>query len=590
MAENHGALPPNGAYRAQGPVAPTGFGSRPVGQPQSMPQQVVPPRVGLPVETTRGPSVKISDVSRGLMTIDDMREDLAEYALFRFEKYPVQSRYDDEGRLQLPTWDKAIRSRVQSMSTGEIKRRIQHLNRKTRTPTDKLRSLSPALQRQIDEATEELTVKNPDPMNYRWVLVQLDHQLAEIDPHTFVAGGNHPQPLKHHSVPRRRAYRQTNRNKPRSFKRISLATYFKRVPKAEADIPSLYEAKRRMLFSQNNNITHPHPHPQPQPQPQSQPHHGSNPRISPIGPDLVEGRPPLGPNGNRPQPVPTRPNGPGPGTRRPAMNNTVAGSGEKPKAAGIKHNRLESDSGYSDCLSDRSFHSQMTPDTSYSSESLNRGRNRGRVHNKDRVPVRSLSRRQDANRLSRGLPEHHTYHSNHFDIGNGARMPPTLGPLPPQMTSPVDIDRATDDAYLAGVLRGRNDARMVQQRARREARYLRPNPRFISAARSPAPPYRRRISTSNRRGDIDEEILRLNLLSLNEDEEDYDTVLRQVDGRRRREFEYLMQEGSVLEDDPFDRERPSYPRYSGRRYEESYVTDDSDSEFSLPRRRRHFHY
>lgn len=160
MAENHGALPPNGPHRAQGP--PAGFGGRPVGQPQSIPQQAIPPRAGLPVDLTRGPSVKISDVSRGLMTVDDMREDLAEYVLFRFEKYPAQSRYDDEGRLQLPTWDKAIRSRVQSMSTGEIKRRIQYLNRKTRTPTDKLRSLSPALQRQIDEATEELTIQNPD--------------------------------------------------------------------------------------------------------------------------------------------------------------------------------------------------------------------------------------------------------------------------------------------------------------------------------------------------------------------------------------------------------------------------------------------
>ncbi|KAI0114689.1 hypothetical protein F4814DRAFT_448523 [Daldinia grandis] len=590
MGENYSALPPNPSHRGQGPIPPTGFGGRPVGQLQTsmpMPQQTVPPRAGLPVDMARGPSVKISDVSLGLMTVDDMKEDLAEYVLFRFEKYPAQSRYDDEGRLQLPTWDKAIRSRVQSMSTGEIKRRIQYLNRKTRTPIDKLRSLSPALQRQIDEATEELTLQNSDPVNYRWVLVQLDHQLAEIDSYMIVAEGKQLQPRIHHGGPRRREHREMNGNKPRSFKRISLTAYFKRVLKAEADIPALYEAKRRMLFSQNNHITRPHPQPQPRPQL----HHASNPRIPPVGPDPVEDGLPLGSNGNRPQPVPTRPtgSGPGPGTRHPTINDTAAGSGEKQKAAGIKHNRLGSDSGYSDCLSDGSFDGQLTPDTSYSSESLNRDRNRRPAHNKGHVSVRSLSTRHDVNRLGRGLHKHHMNHNNHFDIKDGVRMPSTLGPLLPHMTSPIDIDRATDDAYLAGVLRGRSDAQMAQQRARREAWYSRPSPRIISGAKSLAAPYRRHVSTSDRRGDIYEELSRLNRLSL-EDEDAYDAVLQGVDGRRRREFEYFMQEGSVLEDDPFDRETPSYPRHSGRQYEESYATDGCGSEFGLPRRRRCFYF
>ncbi|KAI8957999.1 hypothetical protein F5Y11DRAFT_360351 [Daldinia sp. FL1419] len=592
MAENHGVHPPNGPHGAQGNVPPEGLGGRPVGQPQAsvMHQQAAPPRAAVLADLARGPSVKISDVSRGLMTVDDMREELAEYLLFRFEKYPAKSRYDDEGRLQVPTWDKAIRSRVQGMSTGEIKRRIQYLSRKTRTPTDKLRSLSPALQRQIDEATNELTFQNPDPINYRWVLVQLDHQLVEVDPYVLVAGGNHPQTRRRHDVPKRRVLQHTGRSKPKSYRRVSLTTYFKRVPKAEADIPALYDAKKRMHLSQNNHITHP----QSQVQPKQPPQQGMGLRAPPVGPDPTEGKPPSGPNGTRLQPIPPRPNGPGAGPRPgivgPPMNNTTVSSGGVGKAAGIKHSRVQSDSDYSDCLlSDGSFDSQITPDTSYSSESLNRGRHREQAYDKDRVPIRNLNRQHNENMLNRDSPKYHLKH-NHFVNRNGIRIPFTSEILPRMMPS-IDIDKATDDAYLAGVLRGRNEARMVQQRARREAWYSKPSPRIVSRARSPTPPYRRRISTSNRREDIDDEIPRLDRLSL-DDEDEYDAVLRQVGSRRRRGFEVLIQDrgGSTMGEDPFDRERPSYSRHDDRQYEDSYLTDGSDSGFSLPRRRRRVYY
>ncbi|KAI1798703.1 hypothetical protein F4811DRAFT_166587 [Daldinia bambusicola] len=593
MTENHGALPLNGSHRNQAPGSPAGFGGRTVGQPQaSIHQQLVPPRGGFP-------SVKISDVRHGLMTVDDMKEELTEYALFRFEKYPAQSRFDDEGRLRFPTWDQAIISQVQSMSTEEIRRRIQYLNRRTRAPTEKLKTLSPVLQRQIDKATEELRLQNPDPINYRWVLVQLDHQLAEISsPYVPVAARNHRQSGRHHGVPRRQAHRDTNRNNPRSFQRISLTTYFKRVPKAEADVPALYEAKKRTRFSQNNHVARPNPQPQPQPQPQLQlqsqpqahPHHGPDYRMPPLGQGSVDGRrPPLGPNSNRPQPVPPPPNGlapgltPGPLIRDPPMNNAVVGSGTKVSAAGIKHTKIESESDHSDCLSpDRSFDSQITPDSSYSSGSLNRGRTLKRVHNNDHGSAPNLGTKHDRD----GLGEHHRKNNDYFDDGYVART--RLRPRRPSMrrTSSVDIHRVIGDAYWAGVLRERNE------RTRREARYSRSNPRIISRAGLTTPPYGgRHISTSDRQRDIDDEISRLNELSIG-DGDHYDAVLRRVDGCRRREFEHLMQEGSILEEDPFDRERPWNSRHGGRRYEEPYVTDDSDSEDnSLPRTRRsRFHY
>ncbi|KAI1465142.1 uncharacterized protein F4812DRAFT_133799 [Daldinia caldariorum] len=582
MTENHGAPPFNGSDRNQAPAPAAGFRGRIVGQPQaSIHQQAVPLRGGFP-------SVKISDVRHGLMTVDDMKEELTEYALFRFEKYTAQSRYDDEGRLRLPTWDQAIISQVQSMSTEEIRRRVQYLNRRTRAPTEKLKTLSPVLQRQIDKTIEELKLQNPDPINYRWVLVQLDHQLAEINsPYVSVAARNRRQSRRHHGVPRRQPHRDTNGDNPRSFQRISLTTYFKRVPKAEADIPALYEAKKRMRFSQNNHVAHPYPQPQLQPQPQSHPHHGPDYRIPLPGQGSVDTRLPLGSNSNRPQPVPPPPNGlapglePGPGIGGP-MNNAVVGGGTKVSPANIKHAKIESESDHSDYLSsDRSFDSQTTPDTSYSSKSLNRGRTLKRVHNSDHGSARSLGRKHDRD----GPREYHRKHKDYFDDGHGVRMPPKSRRPSTGKTSSVDIDRAIGDAYLAGVLRER------KERTKREARYSTSNPRILLGARLTTPPYGgRHIPTSDRQRDTDDGISRFKDLSIS-DGDDYDAVLPRVDGRRRREFEHLMQEGSILEEDPFDRERSSNLRHGGRRYEESYVTDDSDSDDSLPRTRRsRFHY
>ena len=214
------------------------------------------------------------------------------------------------------------------------------------------------------------------------------------------------------------------------------------------------------------------------------------------------------------------------------MNNSAGGSGEKVRSTGVKHTKIESESDSSDySSSDRSFDSQMTLDTSYSSESLNRGRGRGRGRNKNHVAARSLSRKRDRNGFGQGLSEHHRghhrTHNNHSDIGHGATMPP-------RRTSSIDIHRVIDDAYLAGVLRERNE------RARREARHSRLNPRIISGSRLSTAPYGRYIPTSDRQGDIDDEISRLNDLSIGDEDDDYDAVLRRVDSRRRREFEYLV--------------------------------------------------
>ncbi|KAI1406980.1 hypothetical protein F5Y13DRAFT_183759 [Hypoxylon sp. FL1857] len=605
MAGNHGAIHLNGPQRPQAPqghVPLPGAGSRPAGPPLApIHQPPAAPRVGFPADMGRGPAVQISDVSRDLLTIDGMRDQLTEYAIFRFEKMPVQNTYDDDGRLRVPTWERAIRTRVPDMAPTEIARQIRHLNRDTRNLTDKRKSLSPVLQRQVDAAQEQLALENLDP-NYHWVLVQLDHQLREIVPYVTAAGGNNSLFRRRHGSNRRRSYPRTSGHTRRAYERISLIAYFKRTPRPNVDIAMLYEARR----PRNNHMVPSHPQPplqlqpqghqQPHPQPQPQPHPGPNPRAQPPSARPRDGVPP-GPNGVR-TPAPAvshaqRPGpGPGPGHGVSPIINIGNDSRGGAKGGGRNHNDIESDSEYSEySSSDGSVVTQMSPNTSQSSGSLSNGRSRGRDHN-DPLRTQATAGRRDENRHV--SPKHKQY----FDTPNGPRMLHTPGPPPrPPVASPIDIERVRDDAYLAGARDARENARISeQQRAYREARRSRPRPHIIPETRTPILPYRRHSSNSDpevlrRRGDFDDEIRRFGRLSL-DDEDGYDSVLRHGDPRRRREYEYLMQHGSVLDDDPFDRDAPSsYSRHSGKRYQEPYVSDGSDSEYSLsPGGSRRFRY
>ncbi|KAI0145639.1 hypothetical protein F4776DRAFT_660523 [Hypoxylon sp. NC0597] len=604
MPGNHGVIHLNGQHRPQAPpghVPPPGPGGRPAGPPLApMHQSPAAPRTGFPVNVGRGPSVQISDVSRDLLTIDDMRDQLTEYAIYRFEKMPSQNTYDDDGRLKVPTWERAIRTRVPDMAPRDIVRQIQHLNRDTRNLTDKQKSLSPVLQRQVDAAQEQLALENPDPTNYHWVLVQLDHQLREIAPYVVATGGNHSLFRRRHGSNRRRSYSRTRRHMRRAYERISLTAYFKRTPRPNVDIAMLYEARR----PRNNHATPPQPQPLPQPHLQTQPqvHHQQNPRPHPV-PD-PRGQPPsagprggapLGPNGG-PGPAPPipHPNRPGPGNGGNHANNFGDGGRGKSKDSRRNHNSTESDSEYSDySLLDGSVDTPMSPNTSQSSGSLSNGRNHGRDHD-DRLPPRNTSTRRDEKRHGRVSPKPKQY----FDLKNRSRMPHTPGPLPYRpVASPIDIDidRVRDDAYLAGARHERENARISEghRRAYREARRLRPRPRVISEIRPPISPYRKHTTNSDpeefrrrRVVDVDDEISRFGRLSL-DDEDIYDPILRRGDARRRREYEYLLQHGSVLDDDPFDHDVQAYSRHRGRQYQEPYVTDGSESDYSLSPK---FHY
>ncbi|KAI1393244.1 uncharacterized protein F4822DRAFT_384044 [Hypoxylon trugodes] len=513
-----------------------------------------------------------------------------EYAIFRFEKMPMQNRYDEEGNPQVSTWDRAIRTRVPGMSPAETARQIQHLNRYTRALADKLKSVSPVLQRQIDAAQEYLSMhNNPDPINYSWVLVQLDHQLREIHSYGAAAGVNPSQRHRHHGLARRRSHSQTSGSRGTSYQRISLTAYFKRIPKPNVDITTLYEAKKRTTsFPQNHQAAHSQ---QQQPHHHQNPAHGPDPPTIPQGATSLGGGVSLGINGNRGSPsMATRPNNIGMQGDKPTNNGAVGNRGHG-QGFTRKHGDFESDSDYSDYSpSDgSSFGSPMTPDTSRSSESFNYDKNRKHDQSNGRVPTRNISRRRDENGTGRGPSKGR----QSFNAQDGSRMPPP----PPPTASSFDINRVRDDAFLAGMRHGRGDMQHAQQRAFREAQRSRLNPRIVMGARSPQSPYPRRMASSEHDGpyhwgELDDEISRFNRLSLDDEEYGYDTVLRRADARRRREFEYHQQRGSVLNDDPFDDHNGHpHPRHRSRRYREPYISDGSDSDISLsPRGYKRFYY
>ncbi|KAI1204404.1 uncharacterized protein F4807DRAFT_336909 [Annulohypoxylon truncatum] len=596
---------PHGAHRPHAPIIPTGPGSRPVG-PQLPPVQPSPgtTRAGITADVARGPSVEISDVSRDLKTMDDMREDLTEYAIFRFEKMSTRNQYDDEGRPQRPTWDRAIRTRVPGMSPREIVREIQHLNRHTRNLTDKLKSLSPVLQRQIDKAQEDLALQNSDPINYHWVLIQLDHQLREIAPSIAFAGGSHSTSRRRYGSTRRRPYGRGSRHESKSFERVSLRAYFKRTPRPNVDISMLWEAKnlrnsqvvRPHSYPQQQQHSHQNPHQQPHihQQPQLQPNPGLDLRAqrpsavdsggsTPFRPDRARGPPPIAPYPNKPGAV----KGINPVNNVAVGDRDIGGGrGNDPARNHDNHSDIESDSDYSNYLSmDGSVDSQMTPDTSQPGSPIN-GISHARGRGEDRMPPRHKSRIRDGNihdRRSLGSQEYH-------NVKARSRVQSAVTPGPPRPPPPsmVDIDKVRDEAYLAGMRHGRDKARVSQERAYRESKRSRPRPHIISATRPLTPPYGRRMSSSDLEGyrhqrDLDDEISRFNRLSLDE-EDDYEPVLRHADARQRKEFEHLMHQGSVLEGDPFDRERSSYSRHGSRRYQNPYMTDGSESDLSLPER------
>ncbi|KAI0546231.1 hypothetical protein F4679DRAFT_418197 [Xylaria curta] len=481
-----------------------------------------PPRGPIPVNLRRGSTVKIQDVREDLMSESDKKEELSEYVIIRFEKVNDKDEIDEQGRPKWPSWEQAIKTEDWSIPKEVAIRKIRQLNLTTRSVLDKKNSLTPPLKRQLDKTLEDLTKREPEFSNHYWTLVQIDHQLRPIEP--FFPSSSSYQPARRHRStshrisPKRSHTKGSSRHskKKRVYERLSLTAYFKRVPRPGVDIKRLWEEHKRTL---QGGVRAPPGEPfQQQPQRETQPHPHQPP---------LPGPPPTHPPNHAPQghppppPPPTHPNMP--------MNRGVYQQGGQGHQQNPNRVRVMGNSDSSDSESgSRSSRRSTTPPSSISDHRGGRGRDKGTTVNVAVNPPPIIGQ---------GLPR----------VNGSPRLPPfTRTPMPPYPVSQESgsvashIERVREVAYERGQRDARLDRDLAYSNARRQLR-----PHIIQEHSSPRRVYRTRSD------DDDEVMRRFSRLSVYDRDAEDDVAYRREDARRRREFEYRAQRGSILEDDPF---------------------------------------
>ncbi|KAI1367744.1 hypothetical protein F5Y08DRAFT_41120 [Xylaria arbuscula] len=523
-------------HRPQGPAPGPLPRGNPQGQPQGQPPMPpAPPRNILPVDLRGGPPVQIVDITQELpMSQSDMQEELTDYIVFQYEKVADKDALDDYGQPKWPSWEKAIRVEDRSISKRTAADKVRQLNQTTKGIIDKKNSLTPALKRQIDSTLEYLMKREPDPINFHWYLAQIDHQLRRIksyhpvesNPHyVSIPTGKHRSanaflfPTKKRSRSRGRSGNHHSKKKKKAYERISLTAYFKRVPRQGVNVAQLWHEKRMYQAQQGHNVF-------PQMQPNQAPFQGPQHQAQP------------GPPRNRPPPNarPNNPNGQGGGQRQ---------QGPMPRVMRQSESESDSDDSRGSSSGGSRRGPRGSPHTPPSSVS-DRGHRQLKDHHGHHHPIKGAA------------PPHRPHNPRNERPRIGHRSPsprrsPRI-PVPPYPTSENSgsvashIEQVRRDAYRRGQLRERADARLVEELAD----HGRPRPYIVQDH----PSHRlRRVYRDHDDLDVPRYLADL---SLDDDRyEDYDYQ----DGEYRREFERRRQQGSILDDDPFDLS-PSSPSSS----------------------------
>ncbi|KAI1281433.1 hypothetical protein F5Y07DRAFT_296637 [Xylaria sp. FL0933] len=531
-----------------------------------------PPRNMLPVDLRGGPAVQVSDVTQALFTESDMKEELTDYVVFRFEKMAEKDGLDDQGLPKWPSWEKAIRTEDRSISKQAAAHKIRELNLNTRGVIDKKNSLTSPQKRQLDQTLDYLLKQEPDLANFDWTLAQIDHQLRRIEPyhpgglnHQYVSTRKHRSSTTYPFVSARPHSRTSNhhhhhsKKKKKAYERVALTAYFKRTPRRGVDIPRLWKEKKRALegmyqapahnafpHTQSNHTQFPGPQQQQQHQPPPpQQHHGGR----------QPGPPPLRmPDGNQQGPQMPHPN-------RPMNHNTRPSNGHHGHGQNrARHSDSESDSG-SDSRRSSSAASRRGSQTPPSSVSDHRGG--GHQHHKNRHHHHHVGGGSAPNHLRHHTPANNVRPGNAGHRPNGS--PRLLPPRPPGPPYPVSsreggsvashIEQVREEAFRRGRLAERTDAKLAEELAFSKA-HGRPRPHIVQE-RSPAAARGRRLYNNRGRGGgggSDDDMLpryfsRLGLWDDSEDDDDLEL---------RREYERRVQHGSILEGfDPFELNPPS---------------------------------
>ena len=256
--------------------------------PPHPPREIIPPQLHRPVV--------VSDIRPENQTEDDIREQLSDYIIFRFEKVEPRNEYDSEGEEVNATWDNCIRRRLPDVNKADARREIRRLTKedakKGKTFLEKQKALGPKGQNQLAKAQRELSADERDE--------RFHINLAQVDC-VFK-----PVVERHERVTRHRHGTKRKIRQKKRYERTSITAYFKRSPK-DGQIPSelarrialerqqfqqrqeqqqieMMRQGQRQMQEQQMRFQHPQGMPQPHPRPMPGPPGGqmNRPHVSPM--------------------------------------------------------------------------------------------------------------------------------------------------------------------------------------------------------------------------------------------------------------------------------------------------------------------
>lgn len=420
------SLPP----QMQRPVPPIGASFPP--HPPHPPRHIIPSHFQRPVV--------VSDIRDEGLTEEDIREDLSDYAILRFEKIQPYDEYDSEGEEVKSSWDNCTRTRIANVDKVDARREIRRLNKedakKGKTLLEKQNDLGPKQQDQIAKAERDLSLEEHDA-RFHTVLAQIDFTLK-------------PVLHKREKVYMRRSNTKRKIHLKKRYERTSITAYFKRCPK-DTQVPSELarsigidrqrESEAMQMRNRPAQEQHMAAHHRPQPQPGPMFH----PPALPI-PGPMHG------HGNSPQVTPMHRPHPGQGIGRPHTPIRVEVDHSKDKNHKSRHSGSSDSSEYSDYGSGSELGSESTLVTSPSHSS---GSHKGMKHHEHKR--RSLRYLEEPRNFGVDVYRPGRRHSliekpSYIVTGSGARVPIIQVSVPPRKAAiPVeDIDQIEAKAYRAG--------------------------------------------------------------------------------------------------------------------------------------------
>lgn len=542
----------------QRPMPPIAASFQP--RPPHPPSHIIPSHFQRPVV--------ISDIRDEGVTEEDIREDLSDYIILRFEKIKPYDEYDSDGEEVKASWDNCTRTRIANVDKADARREIRRLNKedskKGRTLLEKQNDLGPKQQDQLAKAQRDLSLEEHDA-RFHTVLAQIDHTLK-------------PVLQKREKVYTRRSNTKRKIHQKKRYERTSITAYFRRCPK-ETQIPSELarfigiEKQReseamRMRHHQAQQEQHMPPHHSAQLVQQRQPgpmfHQHAAPMCSP-GPMQAQV--------HRAQGMPIHKSHPGQGLARPHTPIRVEVDHRKDKHHRSGHSGSSDSSEYSDFGSGSELGSESTLVTEPSRSS---GSYKDRKHHDHKR--RSLRYLEEPRNFGVQVYRPGRRHSlveepSYIVTGGGTRVPIIQVPVAPRKAAiPVEnLDQIQADAYRAGRSDEKaafrhtfDDVDRLDIAARRYKPRYAPRPEIINEGVSPT---RIRHVTSSEVGrQLDDEFRRLRISRGSDYHDDLSDSIhleaqRLREARAREEQEHIMR-ARIDEDTLYWRRREESPQSS----------------------------